>query len=343
MRAELEAAQLFGGLGRRGPVPGERRVRLDTRAGPVDAALHPARGPRRGVLVGVHGLSPRGGADPRWVQLGRGFAALGFDVVHPHFPCVAGLRIEPAQLDRVEAAIAAVADDPRWAGPAPVGLTAVSFSAGLALAAAARPGLRGRVGPALLIGPYADLEGALRFIVRQPSPDPYALHLLLANFAEAALGPLPGLAPALRAAAGDNGAGLGDTAALHLRRLDPAVRARAEALLADPAARSALIDALRQRRPELLAALDPLRQLAAAAGDLRGPAVLLHGADDPVIPADQSRALAAHLRAAGCPTELLVSPLLGHGEPRASALLAVRPLLRTLGVFLTAASGERGG
>jgi pimeloyl-ACP methyl ester carboxylesterase len=284
-------------------------------------------------------MAPRGAADPRWVQLARAFAGAGLDVVHPHFPCVAGLRIEPAQVDRFGAAIDAVAEHPRWADAGPPALSSVSFSGGLALAAAGRRAGGAPLGPALLIGAFADLEGALRGLVERPSPDPYALHLMIANFAEAALGPLPGLPEAMRAAAADNAAGLGDTAAVRLRGLAPEVRARGVALLTEVEARSALVEGLRRRRPDLIEALDPLRLLRPVAG----PVVLLHGAADAVVAPEQSRALAARLAALSCEVRLCVSPLISHGDTRPAALAGLPPLLRAFGVFLEAARGPRPG
>lgn len=305
-------------LGRRAAVPGEVRVRLETARGPLDAAVVPGRGRRRGVLLGVHGMSPHGEADPRWVQLARAFAAVGFTVVSPRFPCVAALRMEPTQVDLFGAAMDAVAGDPRFGAGGAVGLVSVSFSAGLALAAAGeRPG---RVRAALAIGPYASLPEALDALVVRAAPDPYALHIVLANFAERVEGPLPGISEAFWSAARDNCAGRGDTARAHLGRLDPRVRGAGLRWLDDAAARAAFVERLRAQHAPLLAGLDPLPRASWGAG----PVVVVHGAADPVIPASQSVVLAERLRAAGRPVRLLVTPLLSHGDAGASMGTLVR-------------------
>jgi dipeptidyl aminopeptidase/acylaminoacyl peptidase len=44
------------------------------------------------------------------------------------------------------------------------------------------------------------------------------------------------------------------------------------------------------------------------------PVLLLHGADDNVIPAAESRWLGEHLRRLGTPARVLVTPLITHAE-----------------------------
>jgi pimeloyl-ACP methyl ester carboxylesterase len=323
-------------LGRRGPAPGEGRRVLQTAEGPLEAAVFPARGRPRGVILGVHGMSPKGEADPRWVQLARAFAAVGFTVLSPRFPCVAALRMEPAQVHRFGAAIDAAATDPALGAGGAVGLLSVSFSGGLALAAAgARPG---RVRAALVIGPYASLPDALANVVVEPGPDPYALHIVLANFVDRVAGPQPGLADALWAAAVDNSAGRGDTARARIEALDPGPRRLGLRLLEDRVARAGFVAALRAEHGPLLAGLDPLPR----ALDGQGLVVVLHGVDDPVIPAAQGELLAARLRAAGRPVRLLVTPLLSHGDAAGLGPRQAREVARAaaaLGAFCGAAAG----
>ncbi len=78
---------------------------------------------------------------------------------------------------------------------------------------------------------------------------------------------------------------------------------------------------------------------------------LVHGACDPVIPAEQSRALAARLAETPAPPDgrprprarLLVTPLIGHGDTRLPlrALLREGPaLLSTFVGFFRAAAGR---
>jgi membrane-associated phospholipid phosphatase len=98
----------------------------------------------------------------------QAFAAVGFTVLSPRFPCVAALRMEPAQVHRFGAAIDAAATDPALGAGGAVGLLSVSFSGGLALAAAgARPG---RVRAALVIGPGLVVNGLFKSLWGRPRP-----------------------------------------------------------------------------------------------------------------------------------------------------------------------------
>jgi dipeptidyl aminopeptidase/acylaminoacyl peptidase len=77
-------------------------------------------------------------------------------------------------------------------------------------------------------------------------------------------------------------------------------------------------------------ALSPERSPAPAA-----PVFLLHGTDDNVIPAVESRLLAEALRARGTPVRLLLTPLITHAEvDREPRFAEVRDLLAFWGDIL---------
>jgi len=76
---------------------------------------------------------------------------------------------------------------------------------------------------------------------------------------------------------------------------------------------------------------------------LQAPVFLLHGEDDRVVPSSEYRVLAEHLRRAGVDVDLVLTPLLSHGDtaigPR--ALLHAPTLVRGLARFLGNAGAGR--
>jgi pimeloyl-ACP methyl ester carboxylesterase len=87
-------------------------------------------------------------------------------------------------------------------------------------------------------------------------------------------------------------------------------------------------------------ALELLRTLTVsgeALRNIRGRITLIHGKDDPVIHSSETLALAQSLRNAGRSPQVLVSPLLGHGDPelRWNDLLQAPALIRTFAGFFS--------
>ena len=54
------------------------------------------------------------------------------------------------------------------------------------------------------------------------------------------------------------------------------------------------------------------------AHEIRCPLLVFHGADDPVVPVEQSRVLVERMRAVGNDVELIVYPSEGHGFRQAA-------------------------
>ena len=69
---------------------------------------------------------------------------------------------------------------------------------------------------------------------------------------------------------------------------------------------------------------------------LQAPVFLLHGEDDRVVPSSESRVLAERLRRAGVDVDLVLTPLLSHGNTAIgpSALVHAPTLVRGLARFL---------
>ncbi|MCB9779339.1 MAG: hypothetical protein H6742_12300 [Alphaproteobacteria bacterium] len=265
----------------------------------------------RGTLLFVHGMTLRGHRDPRQVQACRALAGAGYRVVSPHLPAVARAEIDPTTVTRIRHAITAVADRPELCPDGQLGLFSASFSASMCLLATADPRIARHVSATCALGPYADLHACLRFVMEDPTADPYGRLVVFANLVERAIGERPAVRHALFTAIAD------DSLSREVPQL-PQVR---EALSrADEAIVHAVLHDLDWCRetcarildasPDLVEALDVLPVV----DRLQTPVALVHGADDDVIPADHSRRLHDALGAAGVPSRLELTPLISHGD-----------------------------
>jgi dienelactone hydrolase len=290
------------------------------------------------VFPGVHG----GGVDePRLAELCRRLAATGTVVVCAPLPELRQFVITSRSTDQIEditrwaadgLASSGAADGPGGA-PHRLAIVGVSFAGGLALVAAGRPSLAGRLDAVVSIGGYGDLPRALRYLCTGRLPDgtfrePHDYGLAVVAYAAAGRLAPPEQAPAL--ADGIRTfleASLGDrpghpTAAALLAN----ARERAEQL-PEPAGSilTAVIDRDRRHLGALLAPL--LEEIASdpALSPERSPATqepvfLLHGAEDNVIPSAETPLVGRYLREAGNGhVEWLLTPLVRHAEMRAGA------------------------
>jgi pimeloyl-ACP methyl ester carboxylesterase len=229
-----------------------------------------------------------------------------------------------------------------------VGITAFSFSGGLALVAAGRPAARDRVAFAFSFGGHGDLLRVLRYLcdgstlpvdaqarglatggenIHVPKPHDYGAVVALLNLADRVV-------PAEQIAGLESGITL-FLQASSIDRLDPTqaalVFAQARQLgeaLPEPA-RTLMgyvnerdVGKLGQALTPLLAALDlPAGLSPERSPPATAPVFLLHGADDSVVPASEMLLLARHL---GHTTKVraFASQLITHAEANRSAALA---------------------
>ncbi len=226
-------------------------------------------------LVLVHGFTPEGKDDPRAVGAAGLLARLGFDVVVPTVPGLAGGRLRPRDADAVVAAVAA-------AGAGPVRMVAVSVGAGPALLAAADPRVRDRIATMLVLGGYASALELLRFFLTGD----YSF-----GTAHGHVNHDPALVRAFITANGE--------------LVDAPTRG---ALLAGDRQRVAAV--LEAPPPDLRRLLDALSP-AQVAPRVSARLVLVHGLDDRAVPYTESLRLAA---ARPQRTEVLLVGVVGHLE-----------------------------
>ena len=284
---------------------------------------------RSALLVG--GVHRDGIDEPRLVALARELAATGVKTVTPEIDDLVHYRLTARVTDAIEEAATAIVESAEK-GTGKVGLIGVSFSGGLSVVAAGRPGLRDRVAYVMSFGGHGNLPRVLRYLCTgiEPAvsggargqsrpPHDYAVAVLLHQAAEL-LVPDPQIAPLrqgielfLEASA------LKRTSPTEAGRLFEAARHAEEAL---PEPSLTLMKHVNDRDVARLGAriapyLDRLSQDPSLSPDRApppsAPVYLLHGADDNVIPAAESALLSAHLRG-HTRVRLLLSGYLTHAD-----------------------------
>lgn len=292
--------------------------------------------PARARIVLVPGLSEWGRRDPRLVPFAESLARVGFLVLVPDLPAARRLSADAADAEAVAAAVRALPP-----APGPAGLAAISYAAGPAFLAAARPEIAERLAFVATLGAYHDTAAMVTFLVsgayrvpgeaawRTGTPRPEALwQFVLANAAALPeAGDVAWLHAVARARLGGQpappGVGIGAGAR--------AVLALAEER--DPDAVPGRIAAL----PAVLrAALDRL-SLAGLPLETFAPCVLLvHGTRDPVIPWSESLRLARRLPRA----RLHLVPGLDHVDPAGLGLAGRIALLQAAEDLLALRDGR---
>lgn len=282
------------------PQPAKRGIRFTIAGRERLGDLYTPGDAVRGGMVLVPGLTPRGRDDPLLQAFARTLARARFQVLVPALSGLRELRITPEDGRIIADATLHLKD--RVQGR-PVGLAAISFAAGPAVAALAGHGAAGTVDFAVLVGPYYDLEAALTFATtghyraapgrpwRQRRANDYGKWAFVRSN-------LDGL---------ESRQDRARLEAIARRKLDwPAAPVddlaeglgpEGRAVLAlvtnrDPDRVPALIEAL----PEAITA--PMRKLDPSRYDLGGSAlhwVLIHGRNDPLLPETESLRFAAAL------------------------------------------------
>jgi len=329
----VRAADLHG-IGRRladiDAVPiREWVVQIPLRTGSIRGRAYVPIGKARQTVLLVSGLNPAGIDEPRLETLARRLAEANVSVVTPEIPELSRFEVTPSITDHIEDAALWLAAQSGLAPAGRIGLMGISFSGGLAVVAAGRPSLENRLLYVFSFGGHDDLRRVLEFFCTGletdavaavlPPPHDYGVAVVLLNVAEQ-LVPREQVGP------------LRDAVrrflwASYLDRFDkPSAEREFTALrevaraLPEPAA--TLLEYVNERdvahlgpllRPYVdvyvnRPGLSPARSSAPSA-----PVYLLHGRDDDVIPAAESRRLADRLRGR-VPVRLLVTELISHAD-----------------------------
>lgn len=303
-----------------------RDTTIPARAGKMRARIYdPAR--RRAVPVlltgGVHA---KGIDEPRLVKLANDLAVAGTPVITAEIDDLVHYRITPRLPDDLEDAIVWAGSNRGLAPDGRVGVIGISFAGGLSLVAAGRPAAAPHVAYVLSFGGHGNLPDVVTFLCTGRLPDgtyrtphDYGVVVTLMNAADRVVPPEQ-VGP-LRTAI------TSFMSASHLAMVDQKAAAQEfkhsqELAAALPEPARTLMDEVNNRKVKELGAVllphvqnfagDPALSPALSA-TVTAPVFLIHGADDNVVPAIESRRLAKVLEA-HAPVHLLVTSLITHAE-----------------------------
>lgn len=253
------------------------------------------------ALVLVPGAAPEGRDDSRLVAFAHTFARAGFAVLVPEIPNLRSQRLSAADARPIARAIQRLAGCVAGPADSPVGVVAISYAAGPALLAALEPDTRELVRFVMAVGGYYDLEAVVTFFTtgyfreagdrpwQHRTPNAYGKWVFVRANADRLDDPADRATLAAMAERKllDLNADVAD--------LRPQLGPEGRAVMAlldnrDPDRVPRLIAALPETVRVDLEALDLARQDLTP---LHARLLLLHGRDDPIIPATESQALAA--------------------------------------------------
>ncbi len=342
--ADIDAAGGPSALKNETPTPGRKLVSYTVSGRSYVGDLYTPRHDERAGLVLVPGVAATGKDDPRMVAFATTLARARFRVLVPDLANLRALKVKPQ--DATAIADAALWLDDQTPDGWPLGISAISYAVGPAIASLFKPGVNERVDLILAIGGYYDLTALITYFTtgrfrenadepwRIRSPNTYGKWV----FVQSNL---------------DRLESRNDRALLHAIK-DAKIRdARAPvqhfvdvlgpegravyALIAnqDPEKVPQLIAALPKAMLTDLQALDIARRDLAS---LKPEFFLIHGRDDPIVPETQSAALANALPAGKA--QLFLTDSLNHVDPQPVGLTDKLTLLRAIYRVLSVRDGE---
>ena len=253
------------------------------------------------ILI-VHGVNPTGKNSLDLMRVSEALAQVGYQVFVPDFIEMRRQHLQPEEASQIKSAFQFIGKD--------AGIACFSYGCGPALIAAADPEIRTHVRFALAFGGYFDIREALEFVVTGPeSPVAYLKWVYLAANSDVI--------------ANEEDRERLRKIAEHYRLENSLDAADAEGL--SPEAK-ALLDIFTASKPEdfrarlndgpeglrlRLDALSPSRIVH----QIHAPLILVHGINDPVIPAEQTVKLADAARKNGLECSLTLLRMYGHVHP----------------------------
>ncbi|MBN1656030.1 MAG: alpha/beta hydrolase [Deltaproteobacteria bacterium] len=269
-----------------------------------------------GLLL-VHGIHHLGMNEPRSKSFARALASAGVLVLAPEIPELTDYRVVTSTIGEISACARYLAD---MTGRTVTGVIGISFAGGLALMAAADPKWQQSIGFVVAVGAHHDLTRVVRYYagdqIRGPEgppysipPHPYGARVFLYSYLDRLFSAQD--LPLAR-----------DVFRTYLHDEHRLARSQAQELSAD--GKRLMLQLLDQKdhetlrrvlMPLLTAHEDNLKSVSPRGklARLNAQVLLIHGADDPIVPATETPWLAREI-----PPYLLrqalVSPVIRHAE-----------------------------
>ncbi len=256
---------------------------------------------RSSILI-VHGVNPTGKNSLDLVRISDALAQVGYQVFVPDFVEMRRVHLVPEEALRIKSMFQFIGKD--------AGIACFSYGCGPALVAAADPEIRHNVRFVLAFGGYFDTREALEFVITgPPAPTAYLKWAYLGANADVIADEADQLR--LRTIAQQRR----DNAPLEAG-ITESLSSESKALLdIFSASNAADFQARLNAGPETfrrrLDSISPSRFLL----NIRAPLILVHGVNDPVIPAQQSIEFAKAARANGLESSLTLLRMYGHVNP----------------------------
>jgi len=243
----------------------------------------------------VHGVNPTGKNSLDLVRISEALAQVGYAVYVPDFVEMKRLHVRPEEAGNIKTVFKAIGRD--------AGVACFSYGCGPALVAASDPEIRDHVRFGIAFGGYFDIREALEHVITGPeTPAAYLKWAYLAANSDLLTD---------------------EKDQTSVRKIAETLGNAKENLSADArslldvfsAATPADFRARLEAGPESLRRrLDGLSPSHVIRG-LRAPLILIHGINDPIIPAQQSIEFAEAARANGVSCSLTLLRMYGHVNP----------------------------
>jgi pimeloyl-ACP methyl ester carboxylesterase len=280
--------------GWKGPV---RRQNLEHAGIPIDVY---GESPGAAILI-VHGVNPTGKDSLDLVRISQAMAQAGYQVFVPDLAGMKRQRLLPEEIEHIKTTFQFIGRE--------AAIACFSYGCGPAMVAAADAAIRDRIRFALAFGGYFDAREAMEFVITGPtSPMTYLKWVYLR--ANSDIVPQEADSAQLRRIAES------PNPEETIAGVAPSLSTEARSLLDVFTASS--VEEFRTRlvaAPEALQtrldALSPSRFVA----ELRAPLILVHGVNDPAIPAEQAIRFDEAARANGLKSNLTLLRMYGHVQP----------------------------
>ena len=272
-------------------------------------------GPSKGCILTINGFAPLGNRDERFLHLNSALAGIGFTVVSPHLPGFCNLQIDSAHVSLIQRLTLAISHRRDLTRSGKVAVLAPSFAGGMTLIAAATASSE-HISAICTIGTYANVDALLDSLMLNQNADEYGRLIILRNFLHLSAGRQPRIATAITHILHDSYFHARDPVfpdyERTLRRTERTFLLR---LREDSNFRmrhwKRIIKKSGKRR-SILAQICAMKQIK----KMDVPVCLIHGCDDNVVPASESRQLHEKFQLLRATSRLILTPLISHGDSR---------------------------